>query len=170
MRGINPFYFYIVPIPLIIFIIVSITIFKSIFLPISIVFGSLLVITLILMHNQKKLLKVDKGTFKKEVKGKMGSWIYFIFGLVLILIFTYVAYFFRVPYANYLMFLILATGLVISELHRTLHIKIYEKGILIEGMAFCSWEEIEKVVDENKNITILKIKGIPKKITINEII
>jgi hypothetical protein len=57
-------------------------------------------------------------------------------------------------------------GFLIANLKQTHHISIYENGVVIDGLAFYDWREIEKKETDNK--LILKIKGIPKEITLDK--
>ncbi|NPA62336.1 MAG: hypothetical protein GXN95_02145 [Methanococci archaeon] len=170
MKGINPFYFYIGMALILALIVFILLITKSILLFILLAFGSLVGITLILIHISRKILKIDKGRLKKEVKGIFGNRVYKILGLMLVLGYAGFIYFFRTFYNGAVLFFIFIAAFTISEFYKTYKIITYEKGILIEGIAFYSWEEIEKTTNKDKNQTILKIKGIPKEIIINEII
>lgn len=150
MKGINPFYFYI-GMALILASIVSILLItKSILLFILLAFGSLVGITLILIYISRKILKIDKGRLKKEVKRIFGNRVYKILRLMLVLGYAGFIYFSGTFYNSAVLFFIFIVAFTISEFYKTYRIRIYEKGILIEGIAFYSWEEIEKQLIRTK--------------------
>jgi hypothetical protein len=48
----------------------------------------------------------------------------------------------------------------------SLLITIYEKGIVIDGIAYYEWGEVNKI--NNGDLTVLKIKNIPKEIIVQQ--
>jgi hypothetical protein len=167
MKGINPFYFYITKsiIAGSIFLLFIIGKMDITYLITSIVL--LLIVMLILIsHERKEILKIDKGKPIKSTKGKIGSWHYLLVGMVVI----FGGFLIIVIYPScgniWTMAFILLLGLIISDLNQTHYITIYENGMVFDGIAYYDWSEIDEIKNGDK--TILKIKNIPKEIIINE--
>ncbi len=167
MKGINPLYFNIIKSATILLILVPLILhsieFKTAVI-IAVVLG--LILMAIIYINWKKISKIDKGKVIKSVKGKIGSWHYFLAGLLFILVGLYVIGFLNTEYTRYLMAIVLLIGFTLSNFNQSYNITFYENGIVLDGLAFYTWDEINKLNKKGK--TMFKIKNIPKEIVIME--
>ena len=171
MKGINPYYLYAVGssflLAVMFFLLTIVGELSPIHL-IGIIFGLFIVYFALMQYTSSKLRKINTGRLIYRGVVKIGGWHHILLGLIFILVGFLIVYYFTkgglasVILASFILFF----GFLIVNLKQTHHISIYENGVVIDGLAFYDWREVEKKETDNK--LILKIKGIPKEITLDK--
>ena len=171
MKGINPYYLYTVGssflLAVMFFLLTIVGKLSPIHL-IGIIFGLFIVYFALMQYTSSKLRKINTGRLIYRGTVKVGGWHHIVLGLVFIFVGFLIVYYFTkggmvsVILASFILFF----GFLIANLKQTHHISIYENGVVIDGLAFYDWREVEKKETDNK--LILKIKGIPKEITLDK--
>jgi len=172
MKGINPLYLEICYVISAISIFWILEHFKLRWIPYLLIFWAIILslIYIVLKINKKIILsKIDRGNPIESIKGCSIDWKNILLAFAFVVFLEFILYIIHVPYNGVIDVGIVAIGILIG-LHNSYNLEIYEKGILIDGMAYYTWNEIKKITDKDKNQTILKIKGAPKNIVINKII
>jgi len=162
MKGINPLYFKLINTATILLILVPLMLhtvdFKTAIF-VAILLGAIILIGI--YYNWKKISEIDKGDIVKSVKGKIGSWHYFLVGLLLAGVGGYLI----IAINSWIIgALIILLGYIIYNFNHTYNITIYEKGAVFDGLAYYTWDEINKI-DKGSKLSF-KIKNIPKEIVI----
>ncbi|EHP84332.1 hypothetical protein [Methanotorris formicicus] len=167
MKGLSPFYLelYYILTAIIVFGIVDY--FRLRWIPYILIFGVIAIglVIFMLQITKKFLLNVDKGKLLKRTVGNSGDWGDVVVGLAVVVFFEFILYVMHYPYNGIINLGILAMGLLIGYTN-TYDLEIYEKGIVVNGIAYYQWDEIKT---KYGNKTILKIKNIPKKIVIGDL-
>ncbi|EHP87235.1 hypothetical protein [Methanotorris formicicus] len=164
---INPYYFYLIGNSTlfgVMFLLLGFADRLNLMFQIGLVFGLGIVFIVPILYACFKVKKIDLGKFVGRGKTKIGDWHYVLVGMSFILIGISIVYYFAygILLRHILSSLVLFLGFLIANLKQTHYISIYEKGVVVDGIAFYSWDEVYKKEDGDK--TILKIKGIPKKL------
>ena len=170
MKGINPYYLYAVGssfLLAVMFFLLAIVGKSSPIYSIGIIFGVFAIYFVIMQYTSSKLRKINTGRLIYRGTVKIGGWHHILLGLIFILVgFLIVYYFAKGGISIILASFILFFGFLIANLKQTHNISIYENGVVIDGIAFYDWREVEKKETDNK--LILKIKGIPKEIALDK--
>ncbi|XRO76332.1 hypothetical protein ACO3VM_05975 [Methanocaldococcus sp. 10A] len=170
MRGINPYYLYLIGngfvFTLIVISMQLLGMLRVIYV-IGIVFGIAIIYLAIIFYSYSKVRKINTGKLIYRGTIKIGNWHHILFGLVFVLLGIFIIYYFvKGMMAIILSSFILFLGFLISNLKQTHYLSIYENGVVVDGIAFYNYGEIEK--KETNNKLILKIKGIPKEIVLEK--
>ena len=149
MRGLNPYYFYSIgsgTLFVVMFFLLGVAEKLGLIYQIGIFCGLFIIFIVPILYAHSNIKKIDAGKFINRGKAKIGGWYYVLVGMSFIFIGISIVYYFvdDVLLCRVLSSLLLFLGFLIANIKQTHYISIYEKGVVVDGIAFYSWDEVEK--------------------------